>query len=252
MTMKATTDNETTNGDTGDAYAISAETCKRVCKHMNEDHGETVYAMAKRSLQLQQQDPSSSASASTTITDTRLISLDLRKCSIQVVTCSGDVCERRVVEYAFEPPLQSSGQLRTRFKEIHDTVCSPQLHWLVSKPLSLLILITTMAMAYGTYKGGAPFVQECVEEYLPSLLPTVVTWTIAQLVAPSLYFTVVAHTIEAVWTFAKARSVLKLSWQSSLLWSALIQVVGYPIFTEFVDLVNHVKKQQNSNNNKSM
>ena len=75
---------------------ISSEASKRMCAHMNEDHGVTVYAMAKSSFRLQ---------GGWKLTDAKMKKVTLQGCEIQAVTCSGDLCEMQRINYPFNPPL---------------------------------------------------------------------------------------------------------------------------------------------------
>jgi hypothetical protein len=216
-----------------DDKEISAETSKRTCDHMNEDHYVTVHAMAKYL----------GASG-----DARLKSITLSGCKIQVVSCKGDVCEVQTVIYPFTPPLTSPSQARSALIAVHDKVCAPRLHWLVSKPLALIICSIIAVMGYGTWMG-VPEMTEALGNakqlnfYVEKIFGS--ASVLAELVRFFFYFSIAAHVAEAIWAVYKCKSVLKLKSQACLMWFLTISAVGYPIFEELLTLltIDRVSKQ---------
>ena len=60
----------------------------------------------------------------------------------------------------------------------------------------------------------------------------------------SFYFSVVAHTAEAIYVAYHSRKSLKLSWKSTLLWFSTITLVGFPITKEFSPLLAAYNKSE--------
>jgi hypothetical protein len=213
---------------------ISAETSKRTCEHMNDDHAVTVFAMAKY--------------LGAFGTDARLKSISLSGCKISVVTCTGDVCEVKTVIYPFTPPLASPSQARSKLIAIHQKVCAPRLHWLVSKPEALIICSIIAAMGYGTWMG-VPEMTEALGNakqlnfYVEKIFGS--ANVLAEQVRFFFYFSIVAHVAEAIWAVYKCKSVLKLKFQACLMWFLTVSAVGYPIFKELLTLltIDRVTKQ---------
>lgn len=92
---------------------ISPETSKRICAHMNNDHAATLYAMIRaRSL----------VKRGFSLTEARMKKITAEGCSLQAVSCSGDLCNIDKVEYEFDPPLRDASQARKRLVAIHREV----------------------------------------------------------------------------------------------------------------------------------
>jgi len=79
---------------------ISAEVSKRICKHMNDDHQISIYAMAKAAL-------ISSPENKKKLTNPRMKSICLSGYDLSFVLCSGEVCEMKTITIPFSPPLRS-------------------------------------------------------------------------------------------------------------------------------------------------
>jgi hypothetical protein len=222
--------------------AISPEASQRICTHMNEDHAVSVYAMAKSLLS------NRSNGSSDSITQARLKQVTAESCTIAAVTCSGDACEMHSLQYPFTPPLTSAAECRSRMVAIHRTVCSPRTMWLVQKPLAPLIWTAYALLAYGTLVLGSEQLSGTIQQY-PTIAKIIKTCfgSVESFVAAfvfAFYFTVVAHGLEGVYTLYHARKSLKLPWGHTLHWFALVLLVGYPVFVEFQDLMQHISSQQ--------
>jgi hypothetical protein len=214
-----------TNGD-----EISGETSKRICEHMNDDHSVTVYAMAKFL----------GAFGRLKLTDARLKEVSLSGCKISAVTCRGDLCEMKPLFYKFEPSLKSPSQARSELVAIHQKVCAPRLHWLVSKPEALIIFIIVAAMGYGTWMG-VPEMTEALGNakqlnfYLEKTFGS--ASALAELVRFFFYLANLVHAAEAIWAVYKCQSVLKLKFQACLMWFLTVSAIGYPILKELIALL---------------
>lgn len=212
---------------------ISAETSKRVCSHMNDDHAVSVYAMAKAMLQ---------GSAGTKITSATLKSVSLEGCDIAVVTCTGDLCEMKQFTFPFVPPLKSGSEIRPRMVEIHKQVCAPQISWLFTHPDALAVLIVCALLGYGTHVVGVEELSANIEgnATINSILSVIFGSAafFSRLVKYAWIFAVVAHAGEGLYVAHQAQHALKLEFKSRLLWFGMVCCVGFPITKEFLDLLN--------------
>lgn len=212
---------------------ISAETSKRVCSHMNDDHAVSVYAMAKAMLQ---------GSAGTKITSATLKSVSLEGCDIAVVTCTGDLCEMKQFTFPFAPPLKSGSEIRPRMVEIHKQVCAPQISWLFTHPDALAVLIVCALLGYGTHVVGVEELSANIEgnATINSILSMIFGSAafFSRLVKYAWIFAVVAHAGEGLYVAHQAQHALKLEFKSRLLWFGMVCCVGFPITKEFLDLLN--------------
>jgi hypothetical protein len=197
---------------------------------MNDDHAVSVYAMAKYLGEF----------GRWKLTDARLKQVSLSGCKISAVTCRGDLCELKPLFYKFEPPLASPSQVRSELVAVHQKVCSPRLHWLVSKPIALVIFIVLAFMGYGTWMG-VPEMTEAIGNakqlnfYVQKVFGS--ASVLAELVRFFFYLSVVLHVAEGVWAVYKCQSVLKLKFQASLMWFLTVSVIGYPILSELLALL---------------
>lgn len=206
---------------------VSPETSKRVCAHMNIDHAVSVYAMAKSVLSLDKGWKLSSAT---------LKSVSLQGCEIQAITCRADMCEMKRLSYPFDPPLQSSSELRSRLVAIHHLVLSPRLSWLIRKPLALSILIVCGFLSYGTFFMSESELSRTVETFgLPQ--------TFVSAVVASTYGAWSIHGLEAVYAGYHAWKTLELRPRAIAKWSFMITLVGYPVMTEFTTLLAIAQEQ---------
>jgi hypothetical protein len=216
---------------------ISAETSKRTCEHMNDDHAVTVYAMAKFL----------GGCGRWKLTDAKLKQVSLSGCKISAVTCRGDLCEMKPLFYPFDPPLSSPSQARSELIAIHQKVCAPRLHWLVSKPEALIIFSIIAAMGYGTWMGVPEMTEALGVKQLNFFVEKTFgsASTLAELVRFFFYLANVLHVAEAIWAVYKCQSVLKLKFHACFMWFVTVSAIGYPILKELIALlaVDRVTKQ---------
>ena len=218
---------------------ISADTSKRVCTHMNDDHSVSIYAMAKALLQ---------GSGYGKITSATLKNVSLDGCDIAVVTCKGDLCEMKQLNYPFQPPLKTGSEVRPRMVAIHREVCAPQISWLVTHPDALAVLIVVALLGYGTHIIGMDQLTANIEgnATLNSLISSLF-WSassFSQMVKYAWIFALVVHAGEGLYVAHKAQHALKLDLMSRLLWFGMVCSVGFPITKEFLELLNVYNKQQ--------
>jgi len=217
---------------------VSPETSKRVCQHMNEDHAVSVFAMAKAAKNLPRD---------VVVTEAHMKKVTLHGCQIRALSCHGDMCTSNEVEYPFDPPLKSSAELRPRLVAIHRKVCGPKAIWLINKPLALTILVTCASLGYGSVFMSHKELTGTIEDKkeLNNFLSLIFgsAQNFATMVSFSFYFSVIAHALEGLYAAFYSRKALKLPWTTALQWFALVLLVGYPIMSEFQQMMK-VKRAQ--------
>uniref|UniRef100_A0A7S3LDU9 DUF2470 domain-containing protein n=1 Tax=Amphora coffeiformis TaxID=265554 RepID=A0A7S3LDU9_9STRA len=204
-------------------FEVSEETSSRVCKHMQDDHFISVYAMARNMLDLP---------GGWKLTDAKMKKVTSAGCHLQAVTCSGDLCEMKPVVYPFTPPLTNASQVKPRLVAIHHEVLSPQWKWVWTKPFAFKFMLTTLALAYGALVMGNEGLTEALDK--TNLIKMFYPWTdtIAIVVQLVFYVTLVAHIMEASMVAHTYRTVFKLNWKGVARWIVMILVAGYPIMQE--------------------
>ncbi|KAL3945104.1 MAG: hypothetical protein SGBAC_000833 [Bacillariaceae sp.] len=205
---------------------------KQLAKDITEKYPATVYGMAK----------GLTYPASSKVTALRVKSITKEECKISIVTCSGEICEMNDEVYKFNPPLQSITEIMdTRMSQIRDAVLSPNPLWLLTDPLASIILVTIAALGYGTFVLGTDgIIDELVnvprlEGGISALFGS--TGTFANLVVGAFWFSVVAHGIEASIALRHSLKSLELGSVPTVMWSSMIFLVGFPIFSRFQNIV---------------
>ena len=204
---------------------------KQLAKHITEKFPATVYGMAK----------GLKYPATSKVTALRIKSITEQECKIALVTCSGELCEMNDEVYQFNPPLQSITEIERRMPQIRDEVLMPNPLWLVTDPLALVILLTCGALGFGTLALGtdgiidglakAPRLEGGVSAIFGS------TGTFANLVVGAFWFSIVAHGIEASMALRHSFKSLQLGTVPTIMWSSMVFLVGYPIFSRFQKIV---------------
>ena len=216
------------NSNDNDSFEVSELTSTRVCKHMNDDHSVTVYAMARNMV-----DP---LPKEWKLSDAKLKKVTANGCHLQAITCSGDMCQVKNVVYPFVPPLTAAAQVKPRLVEIHHQVLAPQMKWIYAKPLALKLTITVALLAYATLFMGVEGMKARMDQ--SNLIKTFYPQTgyIAMALQAVFYLTIVAHVAEASFAAHTCRSAFKLNWKGTIQWAALILIVGFPILNELTAL----------------
>lgn len=219
---------------------ISDEVSKRTCAHMNDDHYVSVYAMAKSLVHLKPK---------WKITDVKFKKVTSTGCSIQVITCSGDLCESQHVVYPFDKALVTQGELRPRLVAIHHKETSPKLSWIWSKPLVLLIVPGLLFAFWGAVLVDQEQLENNFNVFSKHVLGISPPFRLCPALGNVLHFTAVAHLFEVSFLVYFGKKSLKLSTLAIVKWSLLVFVCGYPIFSEFTDLLQ-VSKRKNTEKKK--
>lgn len=211
---------------------VPDEVAKRICRHMNEDHAVSVYAMAKSVVKLP---------AGWKLSAATLKKITLRGCGIQAITCSEGMCRSENIVYPFTPRLQSVEEIRKKLIQVHYDACAPRFHWLLTKPVATIIIVTVTFLTYATIVMGLDNLTNSIESMETANQFTTTVFGNAGrfsfLVGASFYFTVVAHLAEAIYVAHHSRKTVKLRYSTTLEWFILVALTGYPITVEFLDLL---------------
>jgi hypothetical protein len=220
---------------------INGENARVLGNEMNLNYAATVSGMAKTFIH-----PGSK------LTSAKAKSVTNKGCVLSVVTCRGDLCEMKSGFYEFHPPLKSAKDLEKRLVSIRNEVCAPKVHWLLTKPLAVLILISCGFLGYATVFLGREGMLETFARN-PRLQAGIVrifssTTLFAHCVQVSWYFVVFAHLVEATIAANLCTTHLHLNLTKTFTWFVLILMAGYPIFTEFQALSNSQIKSTKAKN----
>jgi hypothetical protein len=215
---------------------------------MNDDHGESVMAMARRLILKADSSSPSLLEPGFKISDAMMKRVTLRECRIRVVACRGDLCQVHEVAWTFVPPLRSGSELRSRLTAIHHEVCDARVAWLVEKPVAIAILAAMAFLSYcilglGRAELRAAVAQDDTLNRIVSALfgsPKI----FSVLVYASFCFGHAAHLAEALYGLYHCIRTLKLRWGSTVKWSLLIALTGYPVLTEFQPLVEAARRHK--------
>ena len=223
-----------------DGDGITPATSDRICSHMNEDHASTCHAIVLESLSAHQ-------SQRCSVKNARMKSIDLTGYSLTFVLCDGSSCSMESVRIPFDPPLKSAAEARTRLVLAHRRALSPKVAWLVIDPVMRTIFGVCILLGTGTFIGRedltalvdvTPWAHSLVQTFFGS------SSFFARCVIWSWYFSLAAHTIEAVYTAYLCKTKLKLGTLTTMKWFLLNVVVGFPIMrkvTEFVSVDRDAK-----------
>ena len=217
------------------ADEISEDASKRICAHMNDDHYVSVYAMAKSLVQLK---PNWKISAAI------MKKVTPEGCTIQVITCSGDMCQSQNVVYAFDRAPVKPAELRPLLVAIHQKETSPKLSWLWTKPLLLVIVAGLLFAFWGAALANQDQLEHHFDVFTQHYIGISPPFQLCKALRYVLYFTAIAHLVEVVFLVYFGRKHIKLSTMATIKWSILVLFCGYPIFSEFADLMEALKRNK--------
>jgi hypothetical protein len=214
--------------------AISDDQAKKLGKEFSRQHPSMVLAMAKASVR--------DLEPGFAITSARVKAVRNMGCEIMVTSCRGDMCHMNSGFFKFPTgPLNDDEDFYRRIPQLRKHVCGPDPLWLIKKPVAFLILVTCIALAYGTIVLGIEGMEELfaqaprLESGISSIFGS--TKIFGYFVMGSFWFSIVAHGIEGSMGFYYSQKTLQLDSTTSGLWGFLIFLVGYPIFNELQPLL---------------
>jgi hypothetical protein len=207
----------------------------RICTHMNDDHGLSVYAMAMRSLYASGKAGTTSSQSLSKISlkNAKLSDISLKDYTLSYVYCNGDVCSMERVTVPFQQPFMTSpSDARIRMKEEHERVLTPMWSYLYLDPIVWIILIMTASVGYAHVYGldgiwdAVPFGCSCCTKA-----------KVVKAITGAFYFTIVAHSLEAMYVSYLCRTQAKVSLKSTLMWVVMICLTGYPLTSRYFQLM---------------
>eukprot|EP00934_Nitzschia_sp_Nitz4_P004571 Nitzschia sp. Nitz4//scaffold35_size145790//116600//117271//NITZ4_003049-RA/size145790-processed-gene-0.245-mRNA-1//-1//CDS//3329549181//4561//frame0 len=220
---------------------LNEEACKMLVHELNQTKMvPMVYTMTKRSADIPD---------GFTISSCKVTSLTSKECTLSYTACQGDLCTApATTTYTFNPPIQGD---QVFLLQMQSRICSPPIHWLVTKPLALVILIACSLLSIAAMGLGVDGMQNMLAQYpeLENLVSMIFgsPAMFAYLVLFAWCLTVVVHFIEATVAYRRSEIFLRFSNQTASLWGVLVFMAGYPIFVECQELVTakreHAKKK---------
>ena len=218
------------------------KTCQQLAADLNTKIPAAVYGMAKASVDIP---------PGYHITMAKVTKLTANECDLNVAMCKGDLCQMARGQYQFQPPIHSVESFPKQIRAIYNTVCAPKLYWMVTKPLALLIIIILSLIGYGTNILGVVGMVDYWEDNMPQWTPGIafvfgsVDAFCRYAVQGAWYFSLVAHGYEAFYTAQECHSELRLNLSTTMMWTLLVFMCGYPIFVgEFFEMVQFSKRSK--------
>jgi hypothetical protein len=200
---------------------------------MNADHASSVYGMVLESA---------TEKRGVHISEAKMKSVALEGCTFSYVVCCGDRCEMKTSELKFRPPLRSASEVKVRLIQIHHQVLSPKVHWLVTDPVPVIVIIAIALLGFGTYGfGGRDGLTDAIEsekrlnEAVVGFLGSAETF--ASLTVFFWYIAMVAHLLEGCYVAYHCIKTLKLHLGSTMLWFYMVLCTGYPIASRLLEFV---------------
>jgi len=208
---------------------ITRERSSQICKHMNDDHHVSVYAMALSSIPASQR-------RTIKLQNVKMKSVSMKEYIISYNICVGDLCGMTEnISIPFNPPLSSPSEVRLRLVEDHHKYLTPELKMLFLDPFCLVVLITTMLLGYGTLFMGIDKI---------SSLTTTSSLKFAYAVQYAFITCVVLHGLEAMYIVYLCKKVLKLKLYSCFKTFCIVSCVGFPMTKYVLGFVWKQRKQQ--------
>lgn len=199
---------------------ISEETSIRICAHMNDDHAVSVYAMAKRKVEM----PGKNWS----ISNAFIKKVTMQGCDIQVILCHKTLCQDAKIFYPFLPPLDTPTQIRSRIIAVHHQVCTP--FKIFTDPKFFMIAGFFAASAWCTLLGGAINMEPQLAFGLKC----------------GFYGILFAHGSLAAYGAHLGRKQLKLQMKGIVAWYTAIILAGALAFLELLELLEVDRKCKSS------
>lgn len=218
-----------------DKDEISDEASKRICAHMNDDHYVSVYAMAKSLVQLKPK---------WKISGVIMKKVTSAGCNIQFITCSGDMCQSQNVVYTFDNAPVTQAKLRPLLVSIHQKETSPNFSWILTKPLLLVIIPGLLFTFWGAVLADQDQLEKNFDVFSKNFIGISAPFQLCRALSYVLYFTAIAHLFEVAFLVYFGGKHLKLSTLATIQWSLLVFFCGYPIFSEFIDLLEALKRNK--------
>ena len=102
---KENTSSASPASDDDEHRGIDELTSRRICTHMNKDHGASVYGMVVDALTHKER-------AGKTLKQCKMTSISLENYTLEYVLCRSDACEMHTKVVPFVPPLKNPRESR--------------------------------------------------------------------------------------------------------------------------------------------
>ena len=126
---------------------------------------------------------------------------------------------------------------RIRIHDEYLRACNPKLSWLVTDPLTVLILFGCSTLGFLHFCYYTTDIRSSVDIPLPRTL-------LQNAVQVSLYFAIVVHIIEAIYVAYLSHTTLKLPLSITIQWFFLVCLAGYPFTARFLNLIPCKDKEE--------
>ena len=212
---------------------IAPETSARICAHMNDDHAATIHAMVMSNL-------SHREVATCKIQNAKMTSVSIKGYTISYILCNGELCEMKNCSMSFDPPLTSAAEVRPRLIEDHHRALIPKFAWLITDPIMRTLLGVCLLLGAGTALGEEELVTRI--NNTPWAISIVrylfgTSTRFVKLVIGAWYFSLIAHTLEAIYTAYLCKTILKMKTGTITKWFVLNVCTGFPIMNKVQELV---------------
>lgn len=210
------------------------------------DHAATMHAIVVSNL-------SNREAAHCKVQNAKMTSVSMKEYCLSYVLCDGDACAMKEVAVPFDPPLNSSSEVRPRLVADHHRAMTPKFTWLITDPLMRMLFGACILLGVGTSLGREELAARVDGTAWATSVVTAVFGTsarFAKLVVGSWYFSLVAHTTEAFYTAYLCKRILKLKTWTTFQWFVLNVCTGFPIMNkirELVDVDKAARSQRKSN-----
>jgi Domain of unknown function (DUF4499) len=235
-----------TSSTTTSAAIISNDVAKQLGKEFTENYPATVLGIARKCIRLR---------PGFHVTGCKIKAVRSNGLEVSLTCCRGDLCELKNGFYNLDPPLESVEEwngknsdsttgsktgIKNRIEIVHQGVCRPDPTWLINDPAAATILVTCAGLTYGVWIGTDEMAS-MLSQHAPRLEHGIATifgsiQNFGYAVHASFWFAILAHTFEAGIGTLYCRT-LSLQTSSTVLWSFMIFLVGFPILKELQALV---------------
>ena len=200
---------------------------------MNDDHAATIHAMVMSHL-------SHRGVATCKIQNAKMTLVSMEGYNISYVLCSGELCEMKNCTVPFDPPLTSAAEVRPRLIEDHHRALVPKFTWLIKDPIMRTLFGVCLLLGAGTALGEEELVTRINNTPRAGFIVQFIFGTstrFVKLVIGAWYFSLIAHTLEAIYTAYLCKTVLKMKTGTTIKWFVLNVCTGFPIMNKVQELV---------------
>ena len=218
----------------GSESSFNEESSDEICKALNKNHANNLLALVV----------SSTKNVSPTQVNARKISASTL--TISYVECQGTMCTLNSVDISFSPPIKPVADAIDRVVKEGESAMEAQCMWLVTEPLPLLILMVVATLGYVALVMGENGIESAIDSipFVEKIISFLFGSYFFIAVKSSFYFSIVAHSAEALYIAIMFRARTTLGYWACLKWFALICCVGYPLTKKALLFTNQPKEDK--------